>query len=243
MKFILETIFYENSFKKIPIEDEFMFLGKENREYFFVVNYKPFDLQNFFEDEKTTRIILSQRKLSEANESIAKNTSLIIYVEVNDLESFLKKNRAVIYKIEEDEYYFRKYVIIYTKGSINQLRESDDFNKKMQEILSESGRIDRFEDIYYRDEEFHVVMQLYTKIPYLFYDAGNREFLSISKQIEDRLLQKKLSGEYRRILEWLKLTEEYSQGDYFEMLEESFFNEEDNSEYLIDFLESWDHLK
>src|SRR5690625_654140 len=106
MRRILTNIFHHSGFNTTIRTDEIMFAKKEKQEYFFVTSYTEDELEDFFTGEKTDHIISMQDELYEENEDIKKNTSLIIYVKTNNLEEFINRNKKIIYKIEEDEYYF-----------------------------------------------------------------------------------------------------------------------------------------
>lgn len=241
MKKILEDIFHENEFELIEEKKEFTFFQKENQEYFFTASYKEEELENFFTSDKTDNMINMQGELNETNEDINKNTSLVIYVKTNNLEEFFNRNKGIIYKIEEDEYYFRKYVIVYTENSIKGIKSSRVIGNKIKEILLESGRMDKFEDTYYEDEEFFLVMQLYIKLSFLIYEIEDKKFISISQKIKKKIAEENLSDQYQSIIEWLDqgsfTLNDKAEKQYFESLNASFLNTEKDEGNLLDFFD------
>ena len=84
-------------------------------------------MHDFFENDKTSQIIDKferQSKISE-HENIKKNTSLFILVEVDNLKEAFEddKIQKSILLIEEDYYYFRKFVLLYTLKGISDLQD------------------------------------------------------------------------------------------------------------------------
>jgi hypothetical protein len=57
-------------------------------------------------------IKIFNKKKKDLNE-IEKNTSLIILLKVENLKKDFEELKNQIMRIEEDEYFFRKYIIIY----------------------------------------------------------------------------------------------------------------------------------
>lgn len=241
MKKILKDIFRENKFESIKETNEFTFFQKENQEYFFTANYKENELESFFVSAKTDNMINIQSELNETHEDINKNTSLIIYVKTNSLEEFFAKNKAIIYKIEEDEYYFRKYVIVYTENSIKEIKSSEFIGDKIKEVLLEAGRIDKFEETYYKDEEFYLVMQLYIKLSFLIYEIEDKPFIPITQKIMKKITEENLYNQYQSIMAWLNqeslnLNDE-AEKQYFENLNASFLNIEKDDGNLLNFFD------
>lgn len=247
MKKILKDIFYDNKFELIKEEYEFTFFQKKNQEYFFIANYKEEELEGFFTNNKTNNIINIQENLNKSNEDINKNTSLVIYVKTNNLEEFFNKNKAFIYKIEEDEYYFRKYVIIYTENSIKEIKSSKFTSNKIKEILLKVGRMDTFEDIYYKDEEFYLVIQLYIKMSFLIYEIENKPFISLPKKIIEEITKEDLSYQYKSIMNWLNqeslILDDKTECQYFESLRASFFNIERDERNLLNFFDQLEETR
>ncbi|SDC42679.1 hypothetical protein SAMN05421734_10884 [Pelagirhabdus alkalitolerans] len=241
MEDILAEIFYENEFEIVKDAGEFKFLQKNNQEYFFTASYKEDDLEGFFTSDKTDKMINTQGELNGKNEDINKNTSLIIYVKTNDLEEFFRNNKRIIYKIEEDEYYFRKYVIAYTEGSIKKIKNSKAVVQIIKEVLLDSERMDQFEKIYYEDEEFFFVIQLYVKLSFLIYEIADKPYISIQKRMKDNIVNRGLLNKYQLIHSWidknLSILNNEEEKQYLEQLKNSFLNTEKDEEILLNFFD------
>ena len=242
MKGILNKVFCENHFDVINKTDKIVFYQKENQEYFFTVSYNEDELSDFFTSENANNIISIQNELYEKNEDIKKNTSLIIYVKTNDFDDFFEKNKKIIYRIEEDEYYFRKFVVVYTDNSIKNIKEHGTISDKLRVILLESGRMELFEKEYYKDEEFFLTMQLYVKLSFLTYHIKDKPFVPIKQKKKDELTAINLINQYELINDWLedeslKLTNEDTEErkKYFNELEKSFLTWEKDEEVLLNF--------
>ena len=112
----------------IQLDTEFdLYTNLQNSEYFIVSQYSPNELNNFFEDDKTSQVIkeFERVSLTSKHENIKKNTSMFILVEVDDLKDTFEdeKIQKSILLIEEDYYYFRKFVLLYTQNGLSDLRD------------------------------------------------------------------------------------------------------------------------
>src|SRR5699024_8160059 len=193
----------------------------------------------FFTSDKTNKIINTQGEINGKNEDINKNTSLVIYVKTNDLEEFFLKYKRIIYKIEEDEFYFRKYVIAYTEDSIKKIKKSKVVGHRIKEILLDSERMYQFEKIYYEDEEFYLVIQLYVKLSFLIYEIEDKPYISIRKNIMNNIVNQGLSNKYQLISSWIDkdLSILNDEEEYLKQLKDSFLNTEKDEEILLNFFD------
>lgn len=137
------------------------------------------DIQNSFDNNQ------------EASQ-IDKNTSAIYLIKFNDIRN-LDLHRNLVYAIEESPNYFKRYILPYTNGQVNGLRQiiDDHTPRNINEVLSE---IANDEDEYYKLMEgrnvgsvYELVIRLFSKIPFLQYQfsAG-----VMPQPIEEEIMQK-----------------------------------------------------
>lgn len=110
-----------NFMKKILEKDDYhcidqgIELWNNNNEFFIIQEYDVEELessgdktQNFFTCEKTNQLISEFEKIQD--NKIKKNTSLFVSVKVNNIKEVYERFKNIAMRIEEDEYYFRKYI-------------------------------------------------------------------------------------------------------------------------------------
>lgn len=113
MREIIKKICIENQFENTEPLSGIINFNRENKEFLIVADYSKVEFVNFFESEKTDRIIDLFNQMKANDKEVGKNTSLIILIEVENISEFYEKFKNQILRIEEDEYFFRKYLIVY----------------------------------------------------------------------------------------------------------------------------------
>ena len=96
--------------------------GNEH-EFFLIEHFEIGEIQDFFKTEKLENLISQFQKV---DNKIQKNTSLFILIKVDNIHEFYNLYLNKIVSIEEDEYYFRKYVIFYTEEGLVELKPDAD---------------------------------------------------------------------------------------------------------------------
>src|SRR5699024_722097 len=137
---------------------------------------------------------------------------------------FYIQNKGLIFKIEEDEYFFRKYVIIYTADSIKNINPQNDISSTIHQILLTDNRINFYQQNNYSDVEFFVAMQLMIKLPFLTFQGDASEFEPINKKLDHQLHGQNLSEVNDILTEFINQHDVISDqsNDYFDNLESAF---------------------
>lgn len=182
MKKIVKEFLRNNQFK-LGTEEIDLYSNDSQSENFIIEQYSLEELVNFFDDEKTEKIIKWFEDMAKKEKyiNIKKNTSLFILVEVDNLKNAFEdeKNRKVIFLVEEDYYYFRKFVILYSQSGLSELRNKCD-NLALYNYL-EKG-INEFEkDMFYSDAYF-MAMELGVKMPFFTLPNKDESYQSIESQ-------------------------------------------------------------
>ena len=185
MRDIVIKFLQNNYFNQLDTEFDF-YTNSQNSEYFIVSQYSSNELHNFFDDDKTSQVIKEFERLSlkSEHENIKKNTSLFILVEVDNLKEAFEdeKIQKSILLIEEDYYYFRKFVLLYTQNGLLDLRDKAT-NEALYNYLE--FNIDAFEEDMFFSELYFMAMEIGVKLPFFTLPKRNDIYQSIESQYQD----------------------------------------------------------
>lgn len=185
MREIVIKFLQNNHFNQLDTELDF-YTNPQNSEYFIVSQYSPDELHNFFDDNQTSQVIKEFERLSvkSEHENIKKNTSLFILVEVDILKEAFEdeKIQKSILLIEEDYYYFRKFVLLYTQNGLSDLRDKAT-NEALYNYLE--FNIDAFEEDMFFSESYFMAMEIGVKLPFFTLPKRNDIYQSIENQYQD----------------------------------------------------------
>jgi hypothetical protein len=193
MKQLLYSLFEQHGIDKLPGDiDCFSY---ENKSFFFNINIIESELlsikntQSFYGNKDYESILEVYKNLVNTSgiPEIEKNSSLIITVKCEDLGALSKLQQQILL-IEENEYFFKKYIILYTEESISELlkKPTVDF---LQEKLNDSEKFNKFSDSGYSSDltEYMVVLQLFIKLPFLKILFSQNEYLDLNNKLNNSL--------------------------------------------------------
>lgn len=185
MRDIVIEFLQNNHFNQLDTDFDF-YTNSQNSEYFIVSQYSQEELYNFFDDGKTSQVIkeFERRSVKLEHENIKKNTSLFILVDVDDLKGAFEdeKIQKSILLIEEDYYYFRKFVLLYTQNGVSDLRDKTT-NEALYNYLE--SHIDDFEEDMFFNESYFMAMEIGVKLPFFTLPKRNDVYQSIENQYHD----------------------------------------------------------
>ena len=185
MRDIVIKFLQNNHFNQLDTEFDF-YTNSQNSEYFIVSQYSSNELHNFFDDDKTSQVIKEFERLSlkSEHENIKKNTSLFILVEVDNLKEAFEdeKLQRSILLIEEDYYYFRKFILLYTQNGLSDLRDKET-NEMLYTYLN--ANINIFEIDMFFSESYFIAMEIGVKLPFFTLPKRNDIYKSIENQYQD----------------------------------------------------------
>lgn len=239
---LLKKIYEQNEFVINEGNDKLLFSEKENQEYYITLEYDLTEIENFFECKKTNNLISFYQNIKKKSADIEKNTSLIVCIKVDNIEDAHKKNKNIIYKIEEDEYFFRKYIILYTENSIKNIDISENIIEQLELIIKKDNMIENYQKDPYKSEEFFLAIQLYVKCPFLVFKVDTNPFMSLQEQIKKMILKDDLNNEYSKILSFEDNFIESKQNEYFEKLTDVFLSENIENQLLNDFFDHFEEM-
>lgn len=185
MKNIIVNLLKHNHFDCVDTDFN-LYTNQLKSEYFIVSQYSQEELHNFFDDDKTSQVIKEFERLSlkSEHENIKKNTSLFILVEVDNLKEAFEdeKFQRSILLIEEDYYYFRKFILLYTQDGLSDLRDKET-NETLYTYLD--SNIDAFEEDMFFSESYFMAMEIGVKLPFFTLPKRNDIYQSIENQYQD----------------------------------------------------------
>ena len=155
-----------------------LFNNQSKNEFFLVTEYSEKNFKNFFSSPQTS-LLLEEFKKIKSDENLIhaeKNTSLIILVEVDDLKEKFTLLKNTILSVEEDIYFFRKFVILYTNDSTAYVQNVID-ESNFYETLD--AGINDFEKNMYFDSNYFVLMEIAIKLPFLVVKQSDELYRSI----------------------------------------------------------------
>ncbi|MFN6074099.1 MAG: ABC-three component system middle component 1 [Fluviicola sp.] len=192
MESLINTIFYNNHF---VFDESINGFNHDDKSYFFIRKIGADELEeiknkNCLEDQTWHIEFLSNfnEKAKDPNfNSLEKNSSLLILVEsssINDIERL----QSQILLIEEDQYYVKKYVIIYTPDALTKISNFAT-NSQLQSALNNRTSFQSISSNGYNkeNEDYILLLQLFIKLPFLTLKFSEDEFVSLPEKLETNL--------------------------------------------------------
>lgn len=191
--------------KKVILDNEFQnnytfetntntgFYYKQNQEYFVVSEYDKKDITEFFQSKRTSNIVgfLDNFKKEHPEfEWIDKDTSLIILLKVSNLEKDFESLKNQIMKIEEDEYFFRKYIIVYDEAWEKEMKYIDTIEKLNTELRWIN--LKQFRENNFTNSKWYLIIQLFIKLPFLEVVTPSEKLEKLSDIINKRVKSENL---------------------------------------------------
>lgn len=202
-----------NDFLHMMMESEGYVLSKQSSleifkndyEFYIFEHFKIEELKDFFKSEKLDCLISEFQKLDD--DKVKKNTSLFVLVKVNNIQEAHKQYLNKIMTIEEDEYYFRKYVFFYTEDGLSKIEPNTQF--LLDYIQSDDSKnkslFDKFENNMFFDDSYFIAMQLIIKLPFISLPHSDARFETIEDRIKSRMETSELVKQEQQVNEILKL--------------------------------------
>lgn len=154
---------------EFDIDKENNFASNNKKRMFYV--YKSYDSIKEFKEKiyKDQDNLYDYITELENGSEIKKNTSFIVLIKLN--ENSQKKNiQEEILDLEEDKYFFKKYVITYLNDEVysfyNKLKEYNNIINFMEKNINDTDKFEKFKvsnEISY----YSLILKIYIKIPHL----------------------------------------------------------------------------
>lgn len=204
MKSIIQKIFNDNGFSNIrlenPVEEsqiEFWANYNDNSVNFYLVLFSNNIKEDFLSNEVPAYFNAIKQLDAGYDERMDKNLSMIVCIKVNNDEK--GTNPGEIFEIEEDPYFFKKYVITYNENNSAELKSHFDMvnensNVILNKIINNSAMF-----LSYKMNEnsnsaklYELCTKLMIKIPFMKLEKRLEEIENLSEEISEELLEKSL---------------------------------------------------
>ena len=117
-------------------------------------------------------------------------------IKVENIQEVYKNYLNKIMTIEEDEYYFRKYVVFYTEDGLSKLNYD---TQSLIDYIQSENLFDKFENNMFFDESYFIAMQLIIKLPFISLPHSNNHFETVEDRIETRIKTEELIAQERQV--------------------------------------------
>lgn len=183
-------------------------LFKKDYEFFIFEYFEIDELKVFFKSEKLDHLISEFQRLDD--DKVKKNTSLFVLIKVDNVQETHKEYLNKIMAIEEDEYYFRKYVIFYTENGLSKIKPNTQFLLDyIQSVNSENKSLfDKFEKNMFFDDAYFIAMQLIIKLPFISLPHSDNRFEVVEDRIKNRIERESLIDKEEQVHKILDLLDE-----------------------------------
>lgn len=188
-KNILEECEYEINNLNIP------YYSKGENSFFFWINFeesvfKLLKTKTAFDTNDQYKAIMDGFKsMVEIGNPAAleKNSSLIVMVKCSSITALSDLQQQILL-LEEDEYFLKKYVILYTEESIASLTNTP-IRATLLEKINNSGNFESFASSGYQDDlaEYLLIMQLFIKLPFLVLRNDSDSYMPLSQKLQTSL--------------------------------------------------------
>lgn len=191
MEEIICNIFQQFNYKRHGESNSFtMFKHKEWADFWIIVSLN--NLINFHQEEYHSAIIDKFK----ADKELEKNMSMVILLECTTIDSEVKHR---IIDLENDPYYFKKYIIAYTKEDVEEFQRYVDAKDNVLDKIMSSDMFDglKRESRDKRVGGVHLLYSLSHKLP----------FLMTNVKLKENKLPNKYhphSNNMKELYEWMK---------------------------------------
>lgn len=182
---VLEKLFESNDFKKEQSGNASVDLySKDDSQFFFVVRYDENQLKQYFDTKLTEDVFDIYSNLEKKQVSATKNSSLIILADCGDSvdnSEFINQ----VYKIEEDAYGMRKYVIVSRSEFFDTVGQMDE--DQLRNLIDDKNKFGSYQEkgLAYKDYEYMLAVQIFIKLPFLSIGENKTGLKTISELIEE----------------------------------------------------------
>ncbi|WP_126248005.1 ABC-three component system middle component 1 [Chitinophaga rhizosphaerae] len=191
MENIITQLFIKFGFVTLETDSRIKFFTNSNSdrsEYYLVLFIKKADLSTI--DVNLTEVLTLFESKKALATDVEKNTSLIICVEFENYAEDCVRYKNRLLQLEEDEFFYRKYVIPYTPNALLGLNNQNDIVTSIHQIISDEERFDAFNTQIFANEIYFLAMQLSIKLPFFNLNvARSDDFISISELLSQKISQ------------------------------------------------------
>lgn len=188
MEQLIQKIFREKGYRLIYDNNMHFYAADsdEIKDYYLVDFIAANQLSTYLTDDNFKKLLDGVKRAKESTIDAEKNTTLIVCAKVDDLaQTSVYKNN--ILNIEEDEYWFKKNVIIYTEDTVQHLLSYQLLIPYLNTSIQDTELFKRYRYDEFANNEYHLSMQLFVKLPLLTINELNNEINPIYNRIQETI--------------------------------------------------------
>lgn len=202
MRSIIQRIFKDNGFEILRLKNdfeenqsEFFANYSDNAINFYLIVYLDYIKKDFLSEQVPSYFNAVKEIESGYDERMDKNLSMLVCINSNKTNE--KNLSEIIFEIEEDPYFFKKYVITYDERHLIGLKSQFDAIDKNSNILLNEIVNDTEGFLNYKRAEnnnesalYEICSKLMIKIPFLKLEKRVETIEDLSKKISKKLKSK-----------------------------------------------------
>lgn len=225
METLIRSILSNNEY---TFDENIIGFHLEDKSYFFIKSIGADELEIINNKDSLKNQTWYSEFLSKFNEkseephykNLEKNGSLLILVNSSSI-SDIERLQSQILLIEEDQYYIKKYVIVYTSEALVKIANIAS-NEQLQMAINNRTSFQSLLTNGYsqENEDYILLMQLFIKLPFLTLKFSEDEFVSLPEKLKTALV-----NDYSIFQQLLILNEQLQNIDFLSLESE---NEIDN---------------
>lgn len=192
MKTLVQTILTNNYF---VFEEQINGFQRENNSYFFFRTIGSDQLEEVKNRSTLNESTWYCEFLSHFNEvcsgsnypALEKNSSLIVLVNSTSITE-IERLQSQILLIEEDQFYVKKYVIVYTPNALEKISEFTS-NEQLQIAVNNKAIFNHILSSGFTQEceDYILLLQLFIKLPFLTLKFSEDEFVTLPEKLNTDL--------------------------------------------------------
>ncbi|HDR4603309.1 hypothetical protein IBT50_03440 [Bacillus sp. S70] len=204
MKSIIKKIFNDNGFSDIKIENpvegnqiEFWANYSDNAVNFYLVLFLDEIKEDFLTNEVPAYFNAIKQLEVGYDERMDKNLSMLVCVKMEN--EMIQEIPEKIFEIEEDPYFFKKYVITYNENNCNELKSQfDTMHESSNDILNRIINNPKMFLSFKMNESnnftslYEISTKLMIKIPFMRLEKRLEELDNLNEKIDEELFGKNL---------------------------------------------------
>lgn len=239
MEDLLNRLFTDHGFNEPVSRGNALFYEKQDGkkpEYYLVNFVSPNALKGYMEGESAANVFDLFNQQTKEKQDVEKNTSLIICVQVDNIKQHIVGIKNDILLIEEDDYWFKKYIIVYSKESLPPNIDTTNFKDYFEALLTNNQLFKQYKEGMYNNEEYFLTIQLFLKLPFLNVPINStNNYHSIEQLLEQLLTPNEMQLFYK-----LRELEDLYSDDYWEQLKHGCVSTTGANEIVNAFLKQFE---
>lgn len=206
MKAVIKEILSQTGFENMQLvadNDNCLFSKNIDKNIFYMLNFynsiNDFK-ERFKQDQNKAFNFICNR---ENSNELKKNTSMIVFIKVKDTAQ-MNEMQSEILELEEDIYFFKKYVLLYLEEEIEELKtkvESKNISEFMKATINDEELFEEFK-VEEKLSFYSLILKLYIKMPHLIYSNTfePKDIQDLHEEIIDDLWEKGVINLHNELL-------------------------------------------